>query len=215
MSSQEDVVNKIMERMVNRDNHMDNALENITISIKTIMEKLTATEVGSAVSSGIRNVEKVSSKQPATQSPENPKYEEADFRHRLDAETDANRGNTSSETTLPRTSYFRSCLSSESYMDIPSNDSTIVRSITNIDPVKSGISLTYLDMPHIYKWSQDFVQLQKRHPHEQLSWVLFISKSMTFRINASNESKRLIRKTIISGTQINLEMRNFLASSYK
>jgi hypothetical protein len=146
MNSQEDVVNQIMEWMVNRDNHVDNALENITISIKTIMEKLTATEVGSAVPSGIRNVEKVSSKQSATQSPENPKHEEANFLHRNDAETDANRGNASSETTLPRTSYFRSRLSSESYMDIPTNDSTIVRSITNIDPVKSGISLTYLDV---------------------------------------------------------------------
>jgi hypothetical protein len=154
MNSQEDVVNQIMERMVNRDNHVDNVLENITISIKTIMEKLTATEVGSAVSSGIRNVEKVSSKQLATQSPENPKYEEANFRHRHDAETDANRGNTSSETTLPRTSYFRSCLSSKSYMDIPTDDSTIVRSITNIDPVKSGIWIVVWSIAERFKGLQ-------------------------------------------------------------
>jgi hypothetical protein len=88
-------------------------------------------------------------------------------------------------------------------MDLPTN-SSIVRSISNIDPVKSGVLLTFLDIPHLYKWTQDLMQLQRKHPHEELQWSLFISRSMGFRISAFNDANACIRNSIISGTTLNL-----------
>jgi hypothetical protein len=86
----------------------------------------------------------------------------------------------------------------------PPRGSTYVRTMPSIDPVKSGVCLTFLDIPQVYKWSQDLIALQKRHPYETLQHGLYISRSMTLRINASNEAKKFVNKSIIEGTEINL-----------
>jgi hypothetical protein len=65
-------------------------------------------------------------------------------------------------------SYFQRRFSTSS--TVLSTNSNIVRSIANIDPTKSGVCLTFLDIPHFYKWLQDLGQLQKKHPHEDLPW---------------------------------------------
>jgi hypothetical protein len=136
------------------------------------------------------------------------------FRHAYDnrqAEPLRFEGNTLFDTPLtsfPRenmndSSYFNRKLSSQTFMELPGN-STIVRSIANIDPTKSGVCLTYLSSIHVYKWSLDLVQLQKKHPHEDLQWGLFVSKAMSLRISAFNDANNYIRNSIISGTTLSL-----------
>jgi hypothetical protein len=50
----------------------------------------------------------------------------------------------------------------------------------------------------------DLVQLQKKHPHEDLQWGLFVSKAMSLRISAFNDANDYIRNNIISGTTLYL-----------
>jgi hypothetical protein len=76
-------------------------------------------------------------------------------------------------------------------------ENTFVRSVSNIDPTKSGVLLTYLDIIHVVKWYQDLRKLQKKHPYDQLEWSSFISGAMTLRISAYNDSKKIFRRNIM------------------
>jgi hypothetical protein len=128
-------------------------------------------------------------------------YEDVNFRHQR-VERDF-----SQETTFRDTpdSYFKKRLSSlQSIAEDSIRENTVVRSVANIDIVKSGILLTYLDISHLHKWTQDLIRLQRKNPHNKLRWALFITDPMTLRINAYNESKRIIRRTIINGMEIDL-----------
>lgn len=46
--------------------------------------------------------------------------------------------------------------------------------------------------------------LDKKHPDKEFRWELFISKQVTFRINAFNEAKNIIPRKFLSGTYLNL-----------
>jgi hypothetical protein len=128
------------------------------------------------------------------QQQDEPIYEHRNFRH-----------NSNFARDLPKESYFNRRLSSQAIKSLPRRDSNIVRTIANIDPIKSGILLSQLDILHVHKWSQEMELLDKKHPHEDLSWQLFISKQVTFRINAYNEAKGIIPRKIISGSYLNLD----------
>jgi hypothetical protein len=137
---------------------------------------------------------------PAEQ--ETPLYD-ANFRHRHAARYEAEDETSMDSGTFQ--SYFRKRLSGlQSVAEDSIVENTVVRTVANIDPVKSGILLTYLDIKQLYKWSQDLIRLQRKHPHNKLRWALFITDAMTLRINAFNEAKRIIRRTIISGMEIDL-----------
>jgi hypothetical protein len=128
-------------------------------------------------------------------------YEDANFRHQRVAR------DFSQETTFRDApdSYFKKRLSSlQSIAEDSIRENTVVRSVANIDIVKSGILLTCLDISHLHKWTQDLIRLQRKHPHNKLRWALFITDPMTLRINAYKESKRIIRRTIINGMEIDL-----------
>ncbi len=121
------------------------------------------------------------------------KYEEADFRHQL--------------KTVPeeeKLSYFKRRLSCNTFMNAPTAGSSIVRSIANIDPLKSGVLLTYLDMTAVFKWTQDMRQLQRKHPHEELEYGLFISTNIAMRLNAYNEAKMIMSRVIMDGDTLNI-----------
>jgi hypothetical protein len=138
---------------------------------------------------------------PSQQDQQQRSYEDANFRHQRVAR------DLSQETTFRNTpdSYFKKRLSSlQSIAEDSIRENTVVRSVANIDIVKSGILLTYLDISHLHKWTQDLMRLQRKHPHNILRWALFITDPMTLRINAYNESKRIIRRTIINGMEIDL-----------
>jgi hypothetical protein len=139
--------------------------------------------------------------------------------------------NTSFDTPLPSfrdiykdnidtSSYFQRRLSNQTNMEL-TGTSTIVRSVSNIDPTKSGVYLSYLNTIHVHKWTQDLIQLQKKHPHETLQWGLFVSKSMSFRISAFNDAHSYVRNSIISGniqshsqdTFANLDDEDFIPKS--
>jgi hypothetical protein len=126
---------------------------------------------------------------------EEAKYEEPNFRHQV------KKAAAEEEVSV---SYFKKRLSNDTFMNIPTSGSTIVRSITNIDPQKSGVLLTYLDMQSIYKWQQDMRNLQKKHPHEELQWGLFVSSNLAFRLNAYNDARKFIPVVIIDGTTLNI-----------
>jgi hypothetical protein len=59
-------------------------------------------------------------------------------------------------------------------------------------------------MQSIYKWQQDMVNLQKKHPHEHLQWGLFVSSNLAFRMNAYNDARKFIPEVIIDGTTLNI-----------
>jgi hypothetical protein len=131
-----------------------------------------------------------------------PVYD-ANFRHRHAARYEAEDDTSVDSGNLQ--SYFRKRLSGlQSVAEESIKENTVVRTVANIDPVKSGILLSYLDIKQLYKWSQDLIRLQRKHPHNKLRWALFITDAMTLRINAFNEAKRIIRRTIISGMEIDL-----------
>jgi hypothetical protein len=135
------------------------------------------------------------------QSESNQSFENANFRHQAAAGANVEANVEPKETT---SAYFRRRFSNDSFMDIPSAGSNIVRTVANIDPQKSGILLTYLDLKNIYRWMQDLVQLQKKHPHEVLNWGFFVATNIALRLNAYNEAKNIIPRVIIDGVTLNI-----------
>jgi hypothetical protein len=79
--------------------------------------------------------------------------------------------------------FFDKHLSTTSYMEAPMN-AGYIRTLHAIDPHKSGVCLTHLDVANFFRWSQDLITLQKRQPHEDLQHCLFISRITQFKINA-------------------------------
>jgi hypothetical protein len=134
---------------------------------------------------------------------ENSRYQHANFRHFQEGNKDYQDRRMPYKEVVPASSYFQKNLARQSFME-PSRQSTFVRTIANVDPTKSGVCLTYLDTPQVYKWSQDLVALQKKHPEEDLEHGLFIARNMVFRINAWNEAKQFLPRPIICGTTLNV-----------
>jgi hypothetical protein len=84
---------------------------------------------------------------PAEQ--EAPTYD-ANFRHRYAARYDADDDISVESGNLQ--SYFRKRLSGlQSVAEESIKENTVVRTVANIDPVKSGILLSYLDIKQLYK----------------------------------------------------------------
>ena len=79
-----------------------------------------------------------------------PENQEANHRHR-------NRD----DDPPAKLSYFEKRLSGNFIESAFTRDNTIVRAISNIDPVKSGVLLTTLDVQHVHKWAQDLTKLQR------------------------------------------------------
>jgi hypothetical protein len=135
---------------------------------------------------------------PSSRAPATPS-EDANFRHRFAESSSEERPQANAST------FYRSRFSSIGEINQPATNSAIVRSITNIDPTKSGVLLTILDVPHVYRWIQDLEALQKKHIHEVLPWTSFISRSISFRIAAFNDTKRIIRGPILEGKELTLD----------
>jgi hypothetical protein len=127
-------------------------------------------------------------------------FENANFRHQAGANVETNM-----EAIKTTSAYFRRRFTSDSFMDIPAAGTNVIRSVANIDPQKSGILLTYLDLKTVYRWMQDLVQLQKKHPHEILQWGFFVATNIALRLNAYNEAKNIIPQVIIDGVTLNLQ----------
>jgi hypothetical protein len=92
-------------------------------------------------------------------------FENVNFHHQAAAGANVEANVEAIKTT---SAYFRRRFTNDSFMDIPSAGTNVIRSVANIDPQKSGILLTYLDLKTVYRWMQDLVQLQKKHPNEIL-----------------------------------------------
>jgi hypothetical protein len=127
-------------------------------------------------------------------------YEDANFRHKDTMQSDL-----PSETTTPVVPFYRRRSSLPTNVDPYHRENTIVRSVADIDPIKSGVLLTTLDTFHVYKWYKDLIKLQKKHPYDQLHWSSFISTAATMRINAFNVAHNFIRRTIMDGRELILE----------
>ena len=91
----------------------------------------------------------------------------------------------------------------------------MVRAVTNIDPTLSGVQLSYLDIPHFVSWINDMKHLQKKHPHEELDWALFVTESVALQIDAYNHAKNFIRRTVIHGNTIVLPTRDLIKLIFK
>jgi hypothetical protein len=131
-------------------------------------------------------------------------HEAANFRHRIHQENPT-QSDLPIETTPTVVPFYRRRLSAPTNVDPYRRENTIVRSVADIDPVKSGVLLTSLDLLHVYKWYQDLQKLQKKHPYDQLHWGSFISTAITLRINAFNEAQSYFRRTIMDGLELFLE----------
>ncbi len=138
---------------------------------------------------------------PSSRGPATPS-EDANFRHRF---AESNELSSEERPRANTSSYYRSRLSSLGDINQPATNSAIVRSIINIDPTKSGVLLTVLDVPHVYRWIQDLEALQRKHIHEASPWRSFISRGISFRIAAFNDSKRIIRGPILEGKELVLD----------
>jgi hypothetical protein len=130
-------------------------------------------------------------------------FEDANFRHR--AQQNTTQSNTPIETTSPVVPFYRRRLSAPTNVDPYRRENTIVRAVADIDPLKSGVLLTSLDLLHVYKWYKDLQKLQKRHPYDKLHWGSFISSATTLRINAFNEAQSYFRRTIMDGMELFLD----------
>jgi hypothetical protein len=98
-------------------------------------------------------------------------------------------------------------------MDPYHRENTIVRSVADINPMKSGVLLTSLDISHVYKWYKDLIKLQKKYPYNQLHWGSFENTAVTLRINAFNVAHICIRRTIMDGRDLilqNAELMEFI-----
>jgi hypothetical protein len=82
-------------------------------------------------------------------------YEDANFRHQ-----DTTQSELPSETTIPVVPFYRRRSSVPTNVDPYHRENTIVRSVADIDPIKSGVLLTTLDTFHVYKWYKDLIKLQ-------------------------------------------------------
>jgi hypothetical protein len=125
-------------------------------------------------------------------------YQDANFRHIEHPQVHHRM-----QEIQPVTSYFDRHMSTNSFLEPPPSAS-IVRTMAPIDPAKSGVCLTYLDVSSVYKWTKELLTLQRKHPYETLQHGLFISQSMSFKINAWNDAKKYFGRPIILGSQLNL-----------
>jgi hypothetical protein len=100
--------------------------------------------------------------------------------------------------------FFDKHLSTSTYMEAPVN-AGYIRTLHSIDPMKSGVCLSHLDVANFFRWSQDIITLQKRQPHEELQHFLFISRMTQFKINAWNEAKNFFGKPIMCGSTLSLD----------
>jgi hypothetical protein len=132
-------------------------------------------------------------------------HEAPNFRHRIHQDNTTMRSDMPHETTLTVVPFYRRRLSVPTNVDPFHRENTIVRAVADIDPTKSGVLLTYLDLIHVYKWYKDLLKLQKRHPYDKLHWGSFISTATCLRINAYNEAHSYFRKTIMDGMELFLE----------
>jgi hypothetical protein len=130
-------------------------------------------------------------------------HEDANFRHRFTQDT--TQSDTPIETTSPVVPFYRRRLSAPTNVDPYRRENTIVRAVADIDPLKSGVLLTSLDLFHVYKWYKDLQKLQKRHPYDKLHYGSFISSTITLRINAFNEAQSYFRRTIMDAMELFLE----------
>jgi hypothetical protein len=144
-------------------------------------------------------VSSVDSQRPL-QSEGKQEFENANFRHQAGANVETN-----VEAIKTTSAYFRRRFTSDSFMDIPAAGTNVIRSVANIDPQKSGILLTYLDLKTVYRWMQDLIQLQKKHPHEILQRGFFVATNIALRLNAYNEAKNIIPQVIIDGVTLNIQ----------
>jgi hypothetical protein len=83
------------------------------------------------------------------------------------------------ETTIPVVPFYRRRSSIPTNVDPYHRENTIVRSVPDIGPIKSGVLLSSLDISHVCKWYKDLIELQKKRPYDQLHWSSFISTTVT------------------------------------
>ena len=140
--------------------------------------------------------------------------EHANFRHLIHNPSLASTPNRQDEETNDERFLNRrmTTLSSGTLLD---SRGPMVRAFTSIDPTRSGVELSYLDIPHFVSWIKDMKLLQRRHPHETLDWALFITDSATLQINAQNNAKNFIRRTIIDGCTLVLPRNELLKLIFK
>jgi hypothetical protein len=138
---------------------------------------------------------------------EREEYQDANFRHRCqERPTSTMQSDVPSESTaISAVPFYRRRLSGPTNVDPYHRENTIVRSVPDIDPAKSGILLTHLDISHVYKWYKDLIKLQKKHPYDQLHWSSFLSTAMVLRINAFNVGKGYFRRNIMESRELVLE----------
>jgi hypothetical protein len=105
--------------------------------------------------------------------------------------------------------FYDKYLSRSSFMDTTtfSTGSNYVHTSHAVDPIKSGVLLSYLDVFNFFRWSQDLIALEKRNPHQHLQHCLFISRKIQFRINAWNESKKFFAQPIMCGSTLSVDNR--------
>ena len=196
------------------DSKLDKILEFLDLRFLAIDEKLAAQDakisknISSSVAFKDTPVKASIKNESQTVSPITNPCQDANFRHRKrdnDApeSQEANYRHRNRDDDPPaKLSYFEKRLSGNFIESAFTRDNTIVRAISNIDPVKSGVLLTTLDVQHVHKWAQDLTKLQRKHPHEELNYCLYISTTISLRINAYNLSKKFFRSVIIAGKEL-------------
>ena len=141
VSTWEDKMEAKTDRMEAKTDKLEARLDNLDATVNKILEMVT--RLGSSVETSPLSpptVTRLRRPTPSSIAPATP-TEDANFRHRF--------ADSSSEER-PRGTFYASRFSSLGDINQPAANSAIVRSIINIDPTKSGVLLTVLDMPHVY-----------------------------------------------------------------